>query len=127
MEDNQALVSISKSELQTFAHDRQVVTLTRPPLFSEVGFVEWRRRFKLWVIGWDAKLLPCYEIEYTHPKTDRNLDKLPSELDNVERPLYEAEMKAFAVLTQALTTELSYMFDRYTKAATLWHELNEKY
>ena len=93
--------------------------LSRPPLFSEAGFVEWRRRFKLWVTGWDAKLLPSYDIEYTHPKTDRNLDKLPNELDNVERPLYEAEMKAFAILSQALPTELSYMFERYTKAASL--------
>src|SRR5919202_6319201 len=123
--DDAALVAYNKAEVvSSLQHDREYGTATKPPfLINPEQFSEWRRRFIIFVTGFDQKLTKCYEVHYECPKNIRGVDILYGDMQADEKIAAENEAKAYSILCQSLPKDLDYLMQTNPIAAALWDAL----
>ena len=98
-----------------------------PKLMTMDEYPHWKTRFEIHINGVDTNLWMMIESGYSRPMTTEGTQISIARLSEQQRKDYDAEKKAYAILSQAISKEIFHQFRQFTSSKSLWDALEQRH
>ena len=115
MTDSALAVTQSNRIQQILLSENETGNQNKPPkLMSMDDYPQWKSRFEIYINGVDTNLWLRIEVGYIRPMGDAGEPVLVTRMSDEQRSQFNAEKKAYALISQALSADLFHQFQKFT-------------
>ncbi|KAJ0613911.1 putative transcription factor interactor and regulator CCHC(Zn) family [Helianthus annuus] len=113
---------------QSMNMENETRTLQKPPkLMGIEEYYGWKDRFENWIQANHLRSWECIEKKYVKPRTDLQVIKTISELNDKERDMYKAEKMVITLLQQAIKEDIFILLQHDGTSRSIWDALKTKF